>query len=292
MLHGQVQVAGELGHLAVNVNQALGEFVGVAGGVADAFDARYFGHVFDEQGEVGGFAAAAHRAAIGVHVLAQQRHFLHALRGQAGDFGEHVVKRAAELFAARVGHDAVAAIFGAAFHDGDKGRGPFHAGGRQMVEFFDFGKADVYLRRVLAAALGQQIGQAVQGLRAEDDIDIRRALDDGLALLAGHAAAHADERAFVFEVLDAAQVREDFFLRLLAHGAGVEDDQIGLLRVVGGLVAFGGGQHIGHLGRVVFVHLAAKGLDEDFAGHGESFRGKFDGSGQRQLLEKEQIQGI
>ena len=43
-------------------------------------------------------------------------------------------------------------------------------------------------------------------------------------------------------------------------GRILQNDQISLLRVVGGLVAFGGGQHVGHLGRVVFVHLAAKSL--------------------------------
>ena len=36
----------------------------------------------------------AHRAAVGVDVLAEQRHFLDALVGQAGDLGQHVVERA------------------------------------------------------------------------------------------------------------------------------------------------------------------------------------------------------
>jgi hypothetical protein len=31
----------------------------------------------------------------------------------------------------------------------------------------------------------------------------------------------------------------------------------------------GRAQHVGHLVRVVLVHLAAKGFDEDFAAHGK-----------------------
>src|SRR5256885_12773723 len=34
-------------------------------------------------------------------------------------------------------------LFRSAFHDGDEGRGAFHARGRQVVEFLDLGKADI-----------------------------------------------------------------------------------------------------------------------------------------------------
>ena len=36
MLYRQMQVVDQLGHFGVHINQALGEFIGVAGGVADA----------------------------------------------------------------------------------------------------------------------------------------------------------------------------------------------------------------------------------------------------------------
>jgi hypothetical protein len=38
---------------------------------------------------------------------------------------------------------------------------------------------------------------------------------------------------------------------------------------LGLFVTLGGVQHISHLVRVVLVHLAAKGFDEDFAAHGK-----------------------
>ena len=86
-----------------------------------------------------------------------------------------------------------------------------------MVELFNLGKADVHLRALFALALGQQIGQAVQGLRAKHHVHIRRTFDDLGTFLAGHATAHADQHALGFEVLHPAQIAEDFFLRLLAH---------------------------------------------------------------------------
>jgi hypothetical protein len=83
------------------------------------------------------------------------------------------------------------------------------------------------------------------------------------AFLAGHAAADADHHALGLQVLDAAEVAEDLLLGLLAHRAGVEQDEVGLFGVVRRGVALGGFEHIGHLVRVVLVHLAAEGLDVD-----------------------------
>ena len=37
-------------------------------------------------------AHASRLGAVGVHVLAEQRDFAHALVGEAGDFGQHVVE--------------------------------------------------------------------------------------------------------------------------------------------------------------------------------------------------------
>jgi hypothetical protein len=59
-------------------------------------------------------------------------------------------------------------------------------------------------------------------------------------------------------------------LRLLTHRTGVEQNQIGLVHVLGGLVALGRAQHIGHFVRVVLVYLAAKGFEEDFLAHAAS----------------------
>ena len=235
----------------------------MAGRVADALDPGDLGDDLEQGREVGDLGRPAHRAAVGIDVLAEQGDLAHALVGQAGDLGEHVVERPRHLFAAGVGNDAVGAVLGAAFHDRDEGGRALDPRRRQVVELLDLGKADVDLRPLLALLAGQHRRQPVQGLRSEHEVDVGRALDDRRAFLAGDAAADADQRALVLQVLDPAEVAEHLVFGLLADRAGVEQDQVGLLDVVGRLVAGGGVQHVGHLVRVVDVHLAAEGLDED-----------------------------
>ncbi len=170
------------------------------------------------------------------------------------------------FLAARVGHDAEGAVLGAAFHDRDEGRRALDACRRQVVEFLDLGKADVDLGTPGCALFRDQFGQTVQRLRAEHDVDEGRARHDGRAFLRCHAAADADDEVGVelFQMAYPAKVVEHLFLRLLAHRTGVEQDDVGVFRRIGRGQAFGHVEHVGHLVRVVLVHLAAKGFDVDF----------------------------
>ena len=212
--------------------------------------------------EVAGLAAQGVKE---VNLLGQN---VNAWRGDDGDFDQHVLEGAREFLAARVRHHAVVAVLAAAFHDRDEGARALDLGRGQVVELLDLGEADVHLGPVLRTACVQQFGQAVQGLGAKHHVHIGGALDDLDAFLAGHAAAYANLHAARLQVLDAAQVAEDLFLGLFAHRAGVEQDEVGLVHVLRGLVALGGAQHVHHLVRVVLVHLAAEGFDKDFFGHG------------------------
>src|SRR5213076_3224524 len=58
------------------------------------------------------------------------------------------------------------------------------------------------------------------------------------------------------ELSELPQLREDLVLGLLADRAGVDEDHVGLVRVLGELVALGA-QETGHALRVVLVHLTA-----------------------------------
>jgi hypothetical protein len=109
-----------------------------------------------------------------------------------------------------------------------KAEAPSTRAGGRWSNFSISGKLMSTCGRRSPAAL-DHLRQAVQGLRAEHQVDIGRAFDDGRAFLAGHAAADADQHALLLQVLDAAEVAEHLLLRLLAHRAGVEEDQVGLL---------------------------------------------------------------
>ena len=153
--------------------------------------------------------------------------------------------------------------------------GPSARGSGRRSNFSISGKLMSTCGRPVGALGGDQFGQAVQGLRTEHQVDVRRALDDRRALLRGHAAADADHHRAValLERLPAAELAEHLFLRLLADRAGVDQDDVGFFDLVGQLQAVAGGEHVGHLGRVVLVHLAAVGLDEELFRRGRGGRG-------------------
>ena len=95
------------------------------------------------------------------------------------------------------------------------------------------------------------------------------ALEDRLAFLLRHAAGDRDDRVvalFRGQLAQLAQPRVELLLRALADAAGVDDDDVGVGRVVGRLEA-GLFEQAGHPLGVVDVHLAAEGLDQVFARH-------------------------
>ena len=182
----------------------------MGGGVADPHQALDLGDFPDEPREPpGGTANRARRsfAVIGVDVLAEQREFDRARRHQAARLLQHRRRRPRIFGAPRIGHDAEGAELVATLLDGEERRAGAHVGlrrRRQMVEFALGGKFGVEHAGAgpapaveapfvgLARHPGQQFGQAVIGLRPDDDIDRGLALDDLLALGLGHAARHGD----------------------------------------------------------------------------------------------------
>ncbi|MNF88138.1 hypothetical protein D3C84_706250 [compost metagenome] len=109
----------------------------------------------------------------------------------------------------------------------------------------------------------------MQGLGAEDDVHIGRTLAQGFPFLGGDAATHAyhQSRFFQLELLPATELVEHLLLGLFTDGAGIEQQDVCLLGLFGQRVAIAGVQQVGHLGRVVLVHLAAPGLDMKFLAH-------------------------
>jgi hypothetical protein len=83
--------------------------------------------------------------------------------------------------------------------------GPSTRGGGRWSNFSISGNEMSTCGSAARAAARDQGRQAVQGLRPEHDVDIRRARDDRGALLARHAAADADHEVGVvtLELLDA-----------------------------------------------------------------------------------------
>ena len=91
------------------------------------------------------------------------------------------------------------------------------------------------------ARLLVELGEAPELVRAEDQVDHAEALFQllGHVRLLHHAAADRDQQVGVprLGVDERADVAQHAHLRVLAHGAGVDDYQIGLVLVVGEAVA-------------------------------------------------------
>ena len=107
----------------------------------------------------------------------------------------------------------------------------------------------------------------MQGLRAEHEIHEWRALDDAIALLRRHTATDADQDRLsaLFQLPPTTELTEHLFLRFFANRAGIDQDNVGFFGDRGEFKAFVFGQNVGHLRRIVLVHLATVGLDEELA---------------------------
>src|SRR5450830_1098458 len=268
-LHRQVQVLDQLRNLGVGLDQAVGELQRVRGGVADAFDTVDGGDHADQLRQVCQ-AAVMGGAAIAVDVLPQQGHFAYAMFGQVEDLGDHVVERPADFFATGVGHHAEGAVLAAAFHHRDIGARAVDARFGQVVEFFDFRERHVHLGQLGDACCVDHFRQAVQGLRAEYHIDIRRAVADRSAFLAGYATTDGDHHLRVgqFQFAPAAQLRVHTVLGPLTNRAGVEQDDVGIFGAGSDFQGLVFAQQIDHARAVVLVHLATVGFDVKLLGHG------------------------
>ncbi len=261
-LHGQVQVIDELRDIAIGIDQVRVEFERMRGGEANARNAFDLSDVVEQFGEV--CCIAFDWAAIGIDVLTEQRHFTNAARRKSANFVEHILDRPAHLKPARIGHHAKAAELATAFHDGDKRRRAAHAGRRQTVELINKRKADINdWSSVLCACLIDHVRQLVQRLRAEHQVHERRTRVNLGTFLASNAAADADEefRVGFLQRPPPANSAKHLFLSLLSNRAGVDNQEVGLRRVVGVLEAVACAQGIAHTIRIVFVHLAPLGND-------------------------------
>ena len=109
----------------------------------------------------------------------------------------------------------------------------------------------------------------MQGLRTEHHVDIGRTGSNRITFLARDTATDADNhvRPGLLELLPAPELGKHLFLGLFPDRTGVEQQHVGLGLVIGRQQVAALGQHVQHLGRIVLVHLAAVGLDENFTAH-------------------------
>ena len=203
----------------------------------------------------------AARLAPVVHGLAQELDLLEAVVEEVAHLGEHLGQGAAALRPARLRDDAEGAVLVAPLDDGD----------HPLVLAVPRDRVDVVLPvlreagghdPLAAPAPRHDLGELAHARRAQDEVEIRHALQGPLPFLLGHAAAEADEQIRVAPLEEAvfAQARVDLLLGLVADAARVEEDDVRPVGLMGGEDAL---LHelAGHALAVQLVHLASPGLD-------------------------------
>ena len=254
-LERQVDVLAHARQLGVRAQHVLLHVLGVRARVADAVDALHrVGQ--REQLREGRLLALGQVAAVGVHVLAQQRHLGDAVGRQALELVVQLAGGPRRLAPARGGHDAVRAAAVAAHRDLHPGLElALAAGGQVPGEALEL---EVALRGERVA--GQELGQPVDLARPEGDVHEREHLEHLVLQRLRPAAAHPDHpgRVLGLQPLGLAQVADQAAVGLLADRAGVEQDQVGA--VAGRRLAVAERlEHALHALGVVLVHLAPEG---------------------------------
>src|SRR5262249_26571226 len=131
--------------------------------------------------------------------------------------------------------------------------------GVQELVVLDVDEVDRRVAAPFRANRVEQLGQAHDGVGAEDEVGVRDRAQERLAALRGHTAANCDHHV-ALALLEPAQRAgrgQHLVFAVLADGARVDDDQVGLLARIGEPVALLA-QHLDHAMNVVVVHLTAE----------------------------------
>ena len=235
------------------VDHLLIAILGMGRHEADAFEPVHVVQAPEQPAEgkiVRGFAA------IGVHVLAQERDLAKPLGHRALHLVHDEFARLAPLGSARVGHDAEGAEIIAPTRDAHEGVQAAPALDRR--EFGEIRRDRRGIHHAPLLHLLQKHRELGDVLCSENEIDHFSALCNRLPVARGETAADADfeRRVRFLELIKTPDLAINLLLRLVADGAGVQQNQIGRLVRFGFLVPFrlempGDGL------RIVAVHLAA-----------------------------------
>lgn len=244
---------GRLGH---RLDDVVGERGGVGAGEADPLEPRDRARGPQQLAEG---ETVAEFDSVGVDVLTQQGDLDGSVVDERLHLGEHVAGPAVLLLAAKRGHDAEGAGVVAADGDGDPPAvGGLSSRGKRGGEDVE-GLEDLELGLTVVPRALEQRGQRSHVVGAEHDVDPGRLLEDDRLVLLREAPAHGDLHPGVLPLDggELAEVAVQPVVGVLAHGAGVDDDDVGLL-TLGANVARGFERAAETLG-IVHVHLTAVG---------------------------------
>ncbi len=211
---------------------------GVARMAGHEADQEVAGDVVYGSYEIRKVAAFAQILAVAVDVLAQQGDVLISGLDQGARLGDDVVKAPRALPArGRRGDDAVGAEVVAAVHDAQPGLHAAGAADGQALGHHALARRDLEHSPLPAQRALIELREAPELVRAEAEVHYAEGffIFSAMSAALDHAAADRDDEPRVFRlgVHQRADVAQYAHLRVLAYGAGVHDDEVGLVLVLG-----------------------------------------------------------
>ena len=242
------------------LNQIIGEILRVRRHKAYALQAIDLAYFFKQ----GGKALAPFKPlAVGIHILPEQHDFFYAVRDERLHLAHNILRLARLLSAAHIGDDAVGAKVIATVHDVHARLKPgLSARGHVIPEGISlFRRVDDAL--ILRLDRIEQFRKLPDVMCSEDKIHevILLLNPQHFILLLHHAAADADQhvRIQLFKVLHNAEMPVELFIRVLAHRAGIKEEDV---RVLGrNLLTADFREYAGEFLRIARIHLTAHRCD-------------------------------
>ena len=113
VLHGEMDVLADMRAALDRIDQLVADVLRVRGHEAHAANALHLIHHAKKIGKIRFLMIFA----VGVHILSKERHLAIAFRYRAAHLCNDLLRRAAALASAHIGHDAVRTVVVAAVHD-------------------------------------------------------------------------------------------------------------------------------------------------------------------------------
>ena len=255
-LHRKVDTTADVRMPCHHLQQPVAEVLGVRRGEAHPQLRVYRRHHIHQFGETHVLPRVA------VHVLSQQRHLAVALPEERAGLANDGLGVAAALAAAGVGHHAVGAIVLATAHNADIGRDAVARQAHRLDVVVGLGGAQLHLGSLLATThLLQHLRQPTVGVGAAHETHIVLLGHQAALQTLGHAAqhAHAQARTAALQGPQLAHTVAHTLLGVVADGAGIDQDEVGLASLGGHAIARllqDGSYHLA----VGEVHLASVSL--------------------------------
>ena len=171
---------------------------------------------------------------VGVDILPEEGHLAIAVRRCTAHLRHDLLGHAAALTSAHVGDDAVRTIIIAPIHDRHPRRECPATRDRQILLHRMRIERDIHHGRTLRRDLRDNAPQLLHLARTEHKVDVRCTAHEVLPLLLRHAARNPEDQLWMtlLDLLDLADLPVDLVLCRLAHTARIDEDDIGVRRLL------------------------------------------------------------